>query len=165
VTYAVTITLLLITEFVAAGLLFHYKKEIANEVKNEISRRMSSYGDGTNVTGSQIVIDAMQSHLHCCGLYDSAEWDKHPDYSVSERGYPASCCDAFDASDRTNPANRCTDPYQKSCLKELESYFYYYANFAAYAGIVIAVVQLMAIVSACLLAKSFRRKHLYIKGY
>lgn len=158
-TYAVTITILLITEFVAAGLLFHYRNNIAHEIKNEIKRLMSAYGDGTIVTGSQIAIDALQNYLHCCGMWESEEWLKQKDY---KNGYPASCCDGFDTKNRTA---ECEHPYQKSCLKELETYFYYYANFAAYGGIVIALVQLTAIIAACLLAKAFRRKHLYLKGY
>jgi hypothetical protein len=44
----------------------------------------------------------------------------------------------------------------------VENYVYFIANGAAIAGIIIAIVQLAAIVASCLLANAFRKHYQYV---
>lgn len=97
-------------------------------------------------------IDGLQWTFKCCGLEDKDDW------KPVNATYPPSCCPGFEKG----KTERCTNPHQKACLKEVEHYFYYVANSAAIAGIIVAIVQLAAIISSCLLAKSFRKHYNYV---
>jgi len=150
-TYAVTICLLLMTELVAAGLIFHFRNNITGEVKGGLRNAIRHYGD---VPEQDEIIDSLQWTFKCCGLDSREDWKSSPNGTL-----PASCCPGFVDKDRSKP---CHDPYERACLREIESYFYFVANAAGIAGILIAIIQLAAIISSCLLAKSFRKRYHYV---
>lgn len=152
-TYAVSICILLIGELVAAGLLFHFRNNIAHEVTKGFEKAMEGYGKEGHEIETE-AIDGLQFTFKCCGLKSSDEW-----MTAENHTYPASCCAGFDDKDRTKP---CDHPFEKTCLKEVETYFYYVANSAAIAGIIVAIIELVAIVSACLLASTFRKHYNYV---
>ena len=152
-TYAVTICLLLVSELVAAGLLFHFRNNIATEVTRGFEKAVELYEQSVVETEA---IDGLQWTFRCCGLNDRKEW-----LGIKNQTYPASCCPGFGDKDRRKECSE-ENAYTRTCLRQVESYIYSFANSAAIAGIIVAIVQLAAIISSCLLAKSFRKHYNYV---
>lgn len=102
-------------------------------------------------------IDGLQWTFQCCGLNGKDDWLSRPGRNASTT-YPSSCCDGFKSGDRTP----CHEPHSKHCLREVEQYFYSVANSAAIAGIIVAIIQVAAIVSSCILAQTFKKRYNYV---
>ena len=147
-------SVILIGELVAAGLIFKFRREIGDEITSFYKKAVREYGTG--ITEQDELIDEVQWMNQCCGVDDKDEWLHRT--NVTTTAYPASCCIKYDPK---KPVP-CHEPHQRACRPVVEGYLRYVANAAAISAIVIGIVELLAIISACALASSFRKHYQYV---
>ena len=145
--YGWIIMALLIVEFVAAVLIYRFRSELKNEVLEKgFENGIREYHNKTYEP-----LDDVQKQLECCGGSNYTEWGKNAFLGGT---YPPSCCGHL-ASD-----SPCAQPkYTDACIPKLVDLFQSKAITVGGAGIAVAVFQLLAVFSACCLARAFKREY------
>ncbi|BHF65958.1 Leukocyte surface antigen cd53 [Sparganum proliferum] len=137
-TFAVIIAILVILEIIAAILLF-IKEIAAMGIQYQIKEILS----GSNVVTEETkkALDELQKHLNCCGGEGPADWKNQ---------IPASCC----ASGSAN----CANPYPQGCAEALYNAVKDKTLVMGIVIVVLAVLELGAIIAACVLAHKINAK-------
>lgn len=144
--FSAVILILLLAELVAAALIIKYSGDFEQLAKEGLMDALKN----RNNTAEYNAIDDIQMQLHCCGVQDSH------DYSA-ESPLPASCCPPADRpAPETCPLDKA---YQTGCWPALDSSLGPVWQTVAAAGIVVAVIQVAAVVGSCCLARAFRREY------
>lgn len=94
--YSVSMTVLVLLQAAAIGVLIFYRKGLQGRIDDQMIEYMKDYSDDDR--SSQIMIDAVQAALECCGLNSPADWVKYnPSYVLSHANLPDSCeCSSYD---------------------------------------------------------------------
>jgi len=157
ITYSVLLSLLLILELGAAFSAF----ALEDDVERIFVRGMEKSQGDYNKNGSEDVTkswNAMQHEWECCGTRNYTDWQINKDLEV----IPDSCCK--DAITNCTTVNHITylTPWEEAnetiyvegcwnhAVKEVT------LETIGIVGIVLAVVELLGIISACLMARSIR---------
>jgi len=159
ITYSVLLGLLLILELGAAFSAFALEDDAERIVTEGMKHSQEIYGNKTAEMGDDITKswDAMQNEWHCCGTMNFTDWsvNEHLNNSV-----PESCCihdfqgcaqnitmaTPFDKAQETIYVDGCWN----HALKEVT------LATIGIVGIVLAIVELLGIICACMMARSIR---------
>jgi len=152
-TYGTVLFILFVIEIVGAAVIFGFRNDIKEESIKGLMRQMKEYK--YNNTGEYSVINDLQSSLHCCGAENLTDWNQFAPWSTyPPYSYPASCC-------KSPPliADRCLIPWPTPCWEAIEGELRHSSRTLANTAIAVAVIQFLAMVSSCVLARNFKKEY------
>jgi len=158
-TFATLVAICLLVQIVCAGIVISYKNNFTEGLKEELYKDLenvttkSEAGFDFNSTNTLIIL---QEHLHCCGVNGSSDW-KHVSETYLDNQYPPSCCALNSTTGQTCDADHAYkgDGCYETFVDEIKGGVVVIGAF----GIILALVQVLAIVFACVMAKSFKRDY------
>jgi len=155
--YGIVLFILLVIEVIAVGVVIGFRNDIKNEAIKGIKEGMRDYHKHwENSTADYNVIDDMQRSLHCCGAENVTDWHDVAPYNETgplNWNYPSSCCN------NTQPGDECHAPYTTPCVDAIEDELRGTSKTLIGFSIAIAIIQFVAIVAACVLARTFKREY------
>ncbi|CAG7726466.1 unnamed protein product [Allacma fusca] len=162
-TYSVLIALILILELGASVASYYFADEVENILKNGLTETFEDYGKNTTqAETTRRTWDVVQNGLKCCGANNYTDWFDVHMYNQTEKEFilPRSCC-IDDTENCTSGITTTTPPdevfktiFSEGCVakgvKDID------IQRIGTVGITLAVLELLAVVCACLMAKSIR---------
>jgi len=157
-TYSVLVGLVLVIQIGAAVAAYYKSDEITDLVKQGLKDTLPKYG---NDTETRRLWDYVQHNVHCCGVNDYRDWFEVTSVDPLISGkVPDSCC-LIDSVGCASKIDRLTANstlvstiYMEGCAQKGVEYMD--VGRGATVGIVLAVIELLAVVFACFLARSIR---------
>jgi CD63 antigen len=127
-----------------AGYLKH--KELASILQNGFDKTLSEYNRSTD---AQRAWSFVQTEMECCGINGPKDWE--PIYN--NETVPRSCCPNLSTQETQCTQSRA---YDKGCMPKLLSFLDSKSLILAAVGLGIALAQLLGVIFACCLSRSFR---------
>jgi CD63 antigen len=154
--YGTVLFILLVIEIIAAGVVIGFRNDIKQEAIKGIKRGMANYHNIPE-NSTYNVIDDMQRSLHCCGAANVSDWHEVPPYNATgpNWNYPTSCCNGTEPGDK----GECHKPYETPCWQAIEDELHSTSKTLVGFSISIAVIQFLALVASCVLARTFKREY------
>lgn len=149
--FAILMSLIIIAEIAAAILGYVYRGKVTDVVHDSLTDMISNYN--TSSPEFRDTVDKLQRDLKCCGVNSSADWRS---FSVSENSVPDSCCITVTAGCGQGTMSDASKVYQTGCQKAMETLLLNNVQWIIVAALVIAVLQVLGVVFACLLMKGIR---------
>ncbi|XP_070695427.1 CD63 antigen [Pempheris klunzingeri] len=150
-TFAILISLVIIVEIAAAIAGYIFRNKLSTVVQDSLTEMIHSYKNGT--TEFRRSVDKLQMDLKCCGVNSSSDWRG---FKPDGNSVPDSCCVNVTANcgigTMANPAK----VYQKGCHDAVEAFLKKNIQWVIVAALVIAFLQIMGIVFACMLMRGIR---------
>jgi len=163
ITYSVLLALLLVLELAAAFSAFALKDDVEHIFKTGLERSQIQYKYNATSDPEQEITkawDVMQHEWKCCGTANYTDWGLNTNFTMEY--VPDSCCiedsTGCAATHNVTSKMKLEDAkkfiYTEGCwdhaLKELT------LETIGIVGIALAIVELLGIISACLMARSIR---------
>ncbi|KAJ8265555.1 hypothetical protein COCON_G00146540 [Conger conger] len=150
-TFAILVSIIIIIEIAAAigGYIFWGK--LSGIVNDELKDMISKYKNGTRDFRKSI--DNLQKCLNCCGMNSTADWKY---LRKDKTSVPDSCCKNITQGCGNGNMHNDVVVYQKGCRIALEAFLRKNVLWVVIAALVIAFLQIMGVVFACLLMKGIR---------
>lgn len=160
-TYSVLVGLVLMVQIGAAVAAYYKADDLSDILTKELKKSMSKYGENT-VEGNTTTKfwDTVQHDLHCCGTDDFKDWFATDIVAALFRKVPDSCC--------ITDSPGCARAIRVDTTPEAASKIIYIQGCArmgiesinigrgATVGIVMSIIELLAVVAGCLLARNIR---------
>lgn len=142
--FSALVLILLLAELVAAALVCKYSGEFEELATEGLMQALKDRNDTVNYNA----MDDIQTQLHCCGVRGADDYDK------AGKTLPQSCCPEGDR-------DQCQKDkvFPTACWPALQSMLSPVWQTVAAAGIVVALIQLAAVIGSCCLARAFRREY------
>uniref|UniRef100_UPI0037E96328 CD63 antigen n=1 Tax=Semicossyphus pulcher TaxID=241346 RepID=UPI0037E96328 len=148
--FAVLLSLVIIVQIAAAIAGYVYRKKISAVVQDSLVDMISKYNSTEQFKKT---VDKLQEDLKCCGVNSSSDWKG---FKADGKSVPDSCC--------VNVTEKCglgtmTDKakvHQEGCHDAVEAFLQKNIQWVIVAALVIAFLQIMGIVFACLLMRGIR---------
>ncbi|RWS04072.1 CD63 antigen-like protein [Dinothrombium tinctorium] len=154
VTYSTIILILLLTELVAAGVLYKFRSNIKDEAVKVLEKYLESY---KKENATRDFVDNIQQKHECCGVVSMDDWKKYGQFkwhgSNTTENYPDSCCPNM------AKARPCDSPFRQNCLDAIFDLIRKSSKIIIAVCISAAVVQFLTVVFACTLAKNLRSQY------
>uniref|UniRef100_A0A3Q0S2X3 Tetraspanin n=1 Tax=Amphilophus citrinellus TaxID=61819 RepID=A0A3Q0S2X3_AMPCI len=150
-TFAVLLSLIIIIEIAAAIVGYVFRNKLSTIVQDSVTDMMNNY----NKSKSEFkeAVDKLQQSMKCCGANSSADWKGIiPD----GKSVPDSCCVNVTKGCGTGAMYDSAKVFQEGCTAAVEAALKTNILWVIVAAIVIAVLQLLGIVFACILMKGIR---------
>ncbi|XP_040909565.1 CD63 antigen [Toxotes jaculatrix] len=149
--FAVLLSLIIIAEIAAAIAGYIFRNKLSAVVQENLTEMISGYNSSTPEFRASV--DKLQEDLKCCGVNSSADWRN---FRPDRNSVPDSCC--------VNVTTNCgvgtmTDPtkvHQQGCHDAVVALLKKNIQWVIVAALVIAFLQIMGIVFACLLMRGIR---------
>lgn len=151
-TFAILITVLIIVEIAAAIAAYVFRKQVhdlVNDGLRDMIRKYNNKGTPEFKKG----MDNLQIDLKCCGANSSSDWVNFAKDKVS---VPDSCCKNVTKNCGLKNMHNKEIVYQKGCRIAFEKLLMNNILWVAVAALVIAFLQILGIVFACLLMKGIK---------
>lgn len=161
--FAALMAVILIAEVGVAVTILMYKDKAKDVVSDAMIKGMENYGK-TESGGVTKTWDEIQETFTCCGVTFPGDWANATSFQGGDKDKaPDSCCDIKTPG---CGANKLVNPYtglhQKGCLAEFYGFVKGNAFLVGGVGIGIIVVQLIAVIAGCCLAKKMGDKENYV---
>jgi len=158
--YSVLVGLILMVQIGAAVAAYYKAGDLADILNSELKKSMTKYDDST-VEGNATTKfwDTLQHDLHCCGTNDFKDWFA-TDLLAPLKKVPDSCC-ITDFKDCARAIRIDTTPEAASKIIWIEGCARMGVESinigrGATVGIVMSVIELLALIAGCLLARNIR---------
>lgn len=150
-TFALLMSVIIICEIVAAILGYVYRGKVSTVVQDSLVDMISNYN--TSGTHFRETVDKLQEDLKCCGINSSADWRS---FSPEGDTVPDSCCIAETIGCGKGTMTDASKVYQQGCQQAVENLLKDNIHYIIAAALVIAVLQALGLVFACLLMRGIR---------
>ncbi|XP_041654858.1 CD63 antigen [Cheilinus undulatus] len=148
--FAILLSLLIIVQIAAAIAGYIFRNKLSTIVQDSLVDMIPKYNSSSQFKET---VDKLQEDLKCCGVNSSTDWKN---IFPEKNTVPDSCC--------KNVTTNCgvgamTDPnkvYQEGCHDAMEAFLKKNIQWVIVAALVIAFLQVMGIVFACLLIRGIR---------
>jgi len=160
-TYSVLIALILVLEVGASVASYYFSDELEDILAKDLVKAMDDYGHNTTqAETTRKTWDALQNGLKCCGAHDYKDWFNVNYDNGTEVGIPTSCCIddhplcSAGITNTTTPEDAGKKLFIEGCVakgvRDID------IKRIGTVGITLAALELLAVVCACLMAKSIR---------
>lgn len=149
--FAILMGVIIIAEVAAAILGYVYRGKVTNVVQDSLTDMISNYN--TSSPEFRAAVDKLQHNLKCCGVNSSADWRG---FSSQGNTVPDSCCITMTQGCGQGTMMDASKVYQKGCQEAVETILKNNIQWIIVAALVIAVLQILGVVLACLLMKGIR---------
>ncbi|XP_041860666.1 CD63 antigen [Melanotaenia boesemani] len=150
-TFAVLLSLIIITEIAAAIAGYVFRKKLSAIVQDSLTEMIGNYKNGSADFIKSV--DQLQEGWKCCGVNSSADWR---DFGPDGKTVPDSCCRNVTKDCGKGNMMDQNKVYLKGCHDVLETTLKNNIHWVIVAALVIAFIQIMGIVFACLLMRGIR---------
>lgn len=150
-TFAVLLTLIIIVEVAAAIAGYIFRRNLKVIVHDSLNDIIEKYSNGTEEF--RHTVDELQENLQCCGVNSSADWDH---FKPDMTSVPDSCCVKITKGCGIGNMHKAKKVNQQGCAHALEEMLKTNIQWVIVAALVIAFLQIMGIVLACLLMRGIR---------
>lgn len=153
------ILLVLIGEVMAGALGYVYRSKVEGILDDDLMDAVNKY----NITVYQEQIDYMQKKFECCGVRNATDWRKSPYWkNLHPNSVPESCCrQNLPANATCNTNLDSHDINIQGCVMKLKDEFRLNLIYIAGAVVFLAVVQLLALISTCILVCRTKEENPY----
>ncbi|XP_035244136.1 CD63 antigen-like [Anguilla anguilla] len=150
-TFSVLLSFIVLIQIGAAIAGYIYRGKLNEIVDSDLKDMVSKY---TNSSAEfKKAVDEMQKDLKCCGMNSSADWTS---FGPDGTSVPDSCCIKQTLGCGKGAMQDADKVYQKGCLSFVKDYLRKNVQLVIVAAVVIAFLQVLGIVFACILMKSIR---------
>lgn len=150
-TFAILLVLIILVEIAAAIAGYIYRNKISAVVEDSLTDMITNYKNGTAEFKKSV--DKMQEDLLCCGGNSSSDWR---DFGPDRNTVPDSCCVVVSPGCGVGAMTDAAKVHQKGCHDALEALLKKNILWVIVAALVIAFLQILGIVFACLLMRGIR---------
>ncbi|XP_031146105.1 CD63 antigen [Sander lucioperca] len=150
-TFAVLLVLVILVEIAAVIVGYVFRNKLSGVVQDSLEDMISDYQNGTAEFRKSF--DKLQEDLKCCGVNGSSDWR---DFRSDEKSVPDSCCVKVTLNCGVGTMTDAAKVHQEGCHDAVVAYLKKNILWVIVAAIVIAVLQIMGIVFACLLMRGIR---------
>lgn len=150
-TFAVLLSLIVIVEIAAAIVGYVFRKKLSTIVHDSVTDMISKYEK--SAPEFKETVDNLQHNLKCCGVNGSFDWKG---FASEENSVPDSCCKNVTKGCGKGTMTDSDKVYQQGCSAAMETFLKNNILWVIVAAVVIAILQLLGIVFACLLIKGIR---------
>lgn len=149
--FATLMLLILIAEIGVCVTMILYKGEVVAVATDAMTRSLDEYSKQEK-EGVKRTWDKIQEEFTCCGVENGPDdWKNKLGYANSA---PDSCC-TIEEDGCGKDAIGTTKLHPKGCLKEFESFVESNIFLVGGVGLALIIVQLIAVITGCCLAKKF----------
>nr|XP_046252448.1 CD63 antigen [Scatophagus argus] len=150
-TFAVFLSLIIIVEIAAAIAGYIFRNKLSTVVQDSLTEMISSYNNGT--AEFKDTVDKLQEDLKCCGVNSSADWRN---FRPEGNSVPDSCCVNVTKNCGLGTMTDAAKVHQKGCHDAVEALLKKNIQWVIVAALVIAFLQIMGVVFACVLMRGIR---------
>lgn len=149
--FAIFMMVIIIAEIAAAILGYIYRGKVTNVVQDSLADMISNYN--TSSQEFRDAVDQLQQSLKCCGVNSSADWRS---YSTEGNTVPDSCCITSTSGCGQGAMSDASKVFQTGCQEAVETLLQENIQWIVVAALVIAALQVLGVVFACLLMRGIR---------
>ncbi|KPP66561.1 CD63 antigen-like [Scleropages formosus] len=148
--FAILLSLIIIIEvgIIIAGYVF--KGKLGGFVDEGLKDMVNQYNQSEKIREA---MDDMQKELKCCGINSTSDWR---DFGTDQKSVPDSCCKNVSTDCGKGSMHDSAKVYQEGCEKAVVDLLQKNVKWVIVGALVIAVVQILGIVFACVLMKGIR---------
>ncbi|XP_029975021.1 CD63 antigen [Salarias fasciatus] len=150
-TFAVLLSLIILAEIAAVITGYVFRNKLSAIVHDSLTDMIDNYNNSTEEFRDSV--DKLQEDLHCCGVNSSADWR---DFSPDGNSVPDSCCLNVSTNCGKGAMTDASKVNVQGCSKAVEALLQKNIMWVIVAALVIAFLQIMGIVFACLLMRGIR---------
>ncbi|KAG7472025.1 hypothetical protein MATL_G00104160 [Megalops atlanticus] len=150
-TFAILLSLIIIIEVAAAIAGYVFRGKLNNIVRDGLKEMITNYNNGTEEFRKSV--DKMQEDLKCCGANASTDWSF---FKADGNSVPDSCCKNVTVGCGSGSMRDSAKVYQQGCQVAVEELLKKNTLWVIVAALVIAFLQIMGIVFACVLMRGIR---------
>uniref|UniRef100_A0A3Q3KM75 Tetraspanin n=1 Tax=Mastacembelus armatus TaxID=205130 RepID=A0A3Q3KM75_9TELE len=148
--FAILLVLVIIVEIAAAIAGYIFRNKLSVVVQDSLTETLSSYKNNTEFREA---MDKIQKDLKCCGVNSSADWKS---FKPDGNSVPDSCCVNVSKDCGAGAMKNSSKVYQEGCSVAVEALLKKNILWVIVAALVIAFLQIMGIVFACMLMRGIR---------
>ncbi|KAM3871663.1 CD63 antigen [Diretmus argenteus] len=149
-TFSILLGLIIIVEIGAAIAGYIFRGKLTLIVQDSLTDIISNYNSTDDFRKA---VDNLQENLRCCGVNSSADWKT---FRPDGNSVPDSCCLNVTINCGIGALAVPTTLHQEGCQKALEDFLGKNIQWIIVAALVIAFLQIMGIVFACMLMRGIR---------
>ncbi|XP_064155217.1 CD63 antigen [Anguilla rostrata] len=150
-TFAILVSVIIIIEIAAAIAGYIFRGKLNGILNTGLKDMISKYKNGTAEIRKGM--DDLQQCLKCCGANSTADWIS---FNPNGNSVPDSCCKNITKNCGLKNMHNKTKVYQLGCRVALEEALKKNLLWVTVAALVIAFLQIMGVVFACLLMRGIR---------
>ncbi|XP_073326774.1 CD63 antigen [Pagrus major] len=150
-TFAVFLSLIIIIEIAAAIAGYVFRNKVSAVVQDSLTDMITNYNNSTEEFRESV--DRLQIDLKCCGVNSSSDW-RH--YKPEGNSVPDSCCVNVTTNCGSGIMTDTTKVHQLGCHDAMEAFLKKNIQWVIVGALVIAFLQIMGIVFACMLMRGIR---------
>ncbi|KAM4737613.1 CD63 antigen [Anableps anableps] len=150
-TFSVLLSLIIIAEIAAAILGYVFRNKLSVIAQDSLTEMIHKYKNSTQEFKD--TVDKLQQGWKCCGVNNASDWKAYKD---DGKTVPDSCCFNVTKDCGSGAMTDGTKVYQKGCHDALVTFLKNNIQWVIIAALVIAILQIMGIVFACLLMRGIR---------
>jgi len=153
------ILIVLIGDVLAGVLGYVYRSKVKGVLDEDLMYAVDNY----NISVYKEQIDYMQDKFECCGVHNASDWLIAKTWKVNHAGeVPFSCCrDDLAANVTCNTTIKSPDINTKGCVMKLKDEFRLNLIYIAGAGVFLAIIQMLALMSTCILVCRTKEQNNY----
>ncbi|XP_029011880.1 CD63 antigen [Betta splendens] len=148
--FAILLTLIIIVEIAAVITGYVFRNKISKVVQDSLSDMVTKYNTTSEVRKS---LDEIQKSWKCCGVNSSADWIG---FRSDQNSVPDSCCVNITTNCGIGHMKDSAIVNQQGCAVALEKILKDNIQWVIVAALIIAFLQIMGIVFACMLMRGIR---------
>ncbi|XP_061840136.1 CD63 antigen [Nerophis lumbriciformis] len=149
--FAIFLSLVIIVQIAAAIAGYIFRNKVSDVVQDSLADMISRYSNSS--AEFKASVDAMQEDLKCCGMNNSSDWRS---FRVDENSVPDSCCLNVSTNCGVGAMTNSTKVYQEGCRNAVEDLLRKNIQWVIIAALVLAFVEIMGVVFACVLMRGIR---------
>ncbi|CAL1606459.1 unnamed protein product [Knipowitschia caucasica] len=150
--FATLMALIIMAEFAAAIAGYVFRGKVTNVVQDSLADMISNYNSSS--PEFRDTVDKLQHDLKCCGVNSSADWRS---FSAEGNTVPDSCCITETEGCGRGTLSDSSKVYQTGCHEKVEDLLKANIQWIIVAALIIALLQILGVVFACLLMRGIRR--------
>ncbi|XP_070766417.1 CD63 antigen [Enoplosus armatus] len=149
--FAILLSLIIIVEIAAAIAGYIFRNKLSAVVQDSLTEMITSYNNGT--AEFKDTVNKLQEDLKCCGVNSSSDWRG---FRPDGNSVPDSCCVNVSTNCGIGAMTDAAKVHQKGCHDAVEALLKKNIQWVIVAALVIAFLQIMGIVFACVLMRGIR---------
>ncbi|XP_061909356.1 CD63 antigen [Entelurus aequoreus] len=149
--FAILLSLVIIVQIAAAIAGYVFRNKVSDVVQDSLADMISRYSNSS--AEFKAGVDAMQEDLKCCGVNNSSDWRS---FQPDETSVPDSCCLNVSTNCGVGAMTDSAKVYQEGCRSAVEDLLRKNIQWVIIAALVLALVEIMGVVFACVLMRGIR---------
>lgn len=148
--FAILLILVIIVEIAAVIAGYVFRKKVSIVVEKTLVDMMAGYNNNTELKKA---VDKLQEDVQCCGVNSTSDW---ANFKPNKNSVPDSCCVNVTKDCGLNNMKNPVKVHQLGCQPAVEALLRKQIQWVIIAALVIAFLEVVGIVFACMLIRGIR---------